>query len=152
MLSCVGLTLENGAVDNEEMSKRSSCNDRGWDDNVKRHCWSNKRKEWSKEFRFASVGFQHAYEAGPVSWSCCLRSELKGELVVPEAKPAAGLVLPFQQRMRVILPLVSAAFKIPARPVNVAVPARRVMKTWQRHWVELRFLCSAGGRAVTVFF
>lgn len=60
---CVGLTLENGAVDSEEMSKRISCNDGGWDDNVRQHCWSSERKE---EFRFTSVGFQHAYEAGHV--------------------------------------------------------------------------------------
>lgn len=49
---------------------------------------------------------------------------------MPEVKPAAGLMLPFQQRMRLMLPLISAAFKIPACPTNVAVPARWVMKTW----------------------
>lgn len=70
----VGVTLENQAVDTEEMSKRISCNDRGWDDNVTWHCWSSERKELSKEFRFASVGFQHVYKAGPVSWLCCLCS------------------------------------------------------------------------------
>lgn len=63
---CVGLTLESGAVDSEEMSKRISCNDRGWDDNVRQHCWSSERKEWSEEFRFTSGGFQHAHEAGHV--------------------------------------------------------------------------------------
>lgn len=41
----VGVTLENQAVDTEETSKRISCNDRGWDDNVTWHCWSSERKE-----------------------------------------------------------------------------------------------------------
>lgn len=40
-----------------------------------------------------------------------------------EVKPAAGLMLPFQQRMRLMLLLIFAAFKIPAHPTNVAVPA-----------------------------
>jgi len=71
---CVGLTLENGAADTEEMSKRVCRSGRGWDDNVRRHRWSSGRKERSEEFRFTSAGFQHVDEAGPVSWLCCLHS------------------------------------------------------------------------------
>lgn len=55
---------------------------------------------------------------------------LKGELVVPEVKPAAGPMLPFQQGMMLMLPLISVAFKTPAHPANVAIPAPWVTKTW----------------------
>lgn len=100
---------------------------------MRRHRRRNEGKEWSEEFRFISAGFQHALfdcQAPAVPWLCCLHSWLKGEAVVPAVTPAAGPVLPFQQSMRLTLPLISAAFKIPARPMNVAVPARRVTKTW----------------------
>lgn len=44
----------------------------------------------------------------------------------PEEKP--GLPLPFQQGTGLVLPLISAAFRVPAHPM--AVPAQQVTNPW----------------------
>lgn len=156
---CVGLSLEDGAVGNEEMSKRISCNDRGWDDNVRRHCWSSERKEWSKEFGLAGVGFQHAYGAGHVVHLPGFCSVL---VVLPLflAKGRVGCACSgASSRTPATLSAENEAYAPPhfCSFQNTSLSHERGCSCTMGdenlgHWVELHLLSSAGDRAVIVFF
>lgn len=42
-LVCGSLTQENSAVDSEETREGISCHGRGWDGDIRQHCWSGGR-------------------------------------------------------------------------------------------------------------